>query len=134
MEKSFIPALVLLAMVACQRTEPNPPEPTAQGPGVEIVAPQHGAEVMAERPLTLDYTVRPSINGDHVLIVVDGGPPRIVHHLNGSYPLAGLSPGPHTIVVKEVTRGHGPTGYQSQVLFTARQPPLHTHTATSTLR
>lgn len=111
MNTRFIPVL-LIALTACGDLDGNA---QAANPQVAITAPAPEARLPAHQPIALSYHVDPSVNGDHVHIMVDNGAPVIVKNLGGTYALEGLPPGIHTVRVQEVTRGHGPTGHEARL-------------------
>ena len=63
----------------------------------------------------MKYKVTKSPNGDHVHISVDNGNPDVVRKLEGTYQVGPLSPGDHTITIKEATSNHSPTGVEASI-------------------
>lgn len=86
---------------------------------IEIMSPKNGAQVSADQPVEVKYKVTTSANGDHVHISVDGGRPEVVKQLEGTYKTKPLPTGKHSIVIKEVTGGHSPTGVEASVTVQA---------------
>ena len=90
-----------------------------------LVAPVRAQEALAEisRPAageTLDvfdrievaYRIVPGARGDHSHIYIDDAEVGILRALEGTYPLASLEPGEHTICVKVVNKAHVPIGVE----------------------
>ena len=88
-----------------------------------IISPKTGAVLQSGSESKLEYNLHLSQNGSHLHVYVDDGNPIIVRNVSGcpcSMTLPALSPGKHTIVIKEATAGHSPTGVESSVTVTAK--------------
>ncbi|HSM98431.1 MAG TPA: hypothetical protein VLS47_05395 [Gallionella sp.] len=90
---------------------------------ITISAPADGAVLQSGSGNKLAFNVHLSPTGNHVHIYVDEQSPIVFRDV-GSCPcsieLPKLSPGKHSIVVKEATSGHAMTGVQSSVTATVK--------------
>ena len=90
---------------------------------ITITSPVNDAVLQSATGNKLEFNVHLSPNGNHVHVYVDDQDPiviRDVSHCPCSVPLPKLSSGKHTIVVKEATSGHAPTGVQGSVTATVK--------------
>jgi hypothetical protein len=90
---------------------------------ITITSPANGAVLKSGSGNKLEFNVHLSPNGNHVHIYVDDQDPivdRNVSHCPCSIDLPDLSPGKHTIVVKEATVSHALTGVQGSVTATVQ--------------
>lgn len=90
---------------------------------ITITSPADNAVLQSATGNKLDFNVRLGPNGNHVHIYVDDQAPivfRDVSHCPCSLDLPKLSPGKHTIVVKEATSSHAMTGVQGSVTATVK--------------
>jgi hypothetical protein len=90
---------------------------------IKIIAPQSGAELSSEHGDELKYDVQLSPDGNHLHVYVDDNRPIIDHQVSGcpcSITLPTLSPGQHTVAVKEATKSHHLTGVMSSVTFSVK--------------
>jgi len=87
----------------------------AQNASVTISSPMEGATLSAMAQNKLVYEVVPGPRGDHVHLYVDDKEVAVVRQLKGSHALATLSPGPHSICIKVVDKGHTPIGVEQCV-------------------
>ncbi len=87
---------------------------------IKIIAPQDGKVLKSERGDKLKYDVQLSPDGNHLHVYVDGNKPIIDHKVKGcpcAITLPPLSPGKHTVAIKEATKHHHLTGLASSVTF-----------------
>lgn len=87
---------------------------------IKIIAPKDGKVLKSERGDKLKYDVQLSPDGNHLHVYVDDNRPIIDHKVKGcpcSITLPPLSPGKHTVAVKEATKHHHLTGLASSVTF-----------------
>lgn len=99
-----------------------PPVFAADG-SISILSPKDGATVMGSAQNALEFNLKQSPQGHHLHVYVDDNKPIIVRQVTGcpcKVELPALSPGQHTVVVKEATAGHAPTGVEATVHFTAK--------------
>lgn len=91
----------------------------AAGKGsITITAPVNDAVLQGAKGNKLEFNVKLSPNGSHVHIYIDNQQPivyRDVSHCPCSVDLPQLTPGKHTIAVKEATSSHALTGLESSV-------------------
>lgn len=90
---------------------------------VTILSPKNGAVLANGMGDKLEYDVHLSPNGNHLYVYVDDASPIIVRnvsHCPCSMELPPLSPGRHTIAVKEATASHDLTGVQGVVTVTVK--------------
>lgn len=90
---------------------------------ITITSPANGAMLKSGSGNKLDFDVHLGPTGNHVHIYVDDQNPivfRDVSHCPCSIDLPKLSPGKHTIVVKEATSSHALTGVQGSVTATVQ--------------
>ncbi len=88
---------------------------------ITILSPKNGA-VIHSRTM-LEFNVHPDPGGHHPHIYIDGGKPiidRDANHCPCRIDLPKLSPGKHTIIIRESTAGHTLTGAQATVHVTVR--------------
>lgn len=108
----LLPLAYLLAVLAA------PASVQAAEAFVKITAPAEGAKLDSMALAKLAYEVRPGPKGDHVHVYVDGKEVGILRQLKGSYTLETLAPGPRSICVKVVNKGHVPIGVEQCVKVT----------------
>ena len=85
-----------------------------------ILAPVNGADLASGSGNTLRYIVALTPDGDHLHVYVDDQKPIIDEDVTNcpcSIELPTLSPGMHTVAVKEATKDHHLTGLQGKVSF-----------------
>ncbi len=90
---------------------------------ITITSPANGAVLQSGTGNKLEFSVHLSPEGNHVHIYVDDQHPivdRDISHCPCSIDLPNLSPGNHTIVVKEATSSHALTGVQGSVTATVK--------------
>ena len=90
---------------------------------IAILAPTNGAVLKSDAENKLEFNPKLGPKGNHVHIYVDDQSPivdRDVGYCPCSIALPKLSPGKHTIVVKEATASHTLTGVQSSVTVTVK--------------
>ncbi len=90
---------------------------------ITISAPANGAVLQSGSGNKLEFNVHLSPNGNHVHIYVDDQHPiidRDIHNCPCSIDLPDLSPGKHTIAVKEATVSHALTGVEGSVTVTVK--------------
>jgi hypothetical protein len=95
----------------------------ADAGSITITSPANGAMLPSDTGNKLEFNVHLGPNGNHVHIYVDDQNPivfRDVSHCPCSIDLPVLSPGKHTIVVKEATSSHAMTGVQASVTATVK--------------
>ena len=109
-------AFVLLALAG--------PVSAADSTGsITITSPANGAVLQSTTGNKLEFNVHLSPNGNHVHIYVDDQDPivdRDISRCPCSIDLPKLSPGKHTVVVKEATSGHAMTGVQGAVTVSVK--------------
>lgn len=87
---------------------------------IKIIAPTDGKVLNNGRGDKLKYDVKLSPDGNHLHVYVDNNRPIIDHKVKGcpcAITLPPLSPGKHTVAVKEATKHHHLTGLMSSVTF-----------------
>lgn len=104
--------LVLVLAVAALGAVAARAEGTAS---IQILSPADHAQLDADESYALEYAVTLGPKDDHFHVWVDGDRSPGIHDLKGSYRLPKLSPGPHTITLKLVDKGHVPTGPQKSI-------------------
>ena len=90
---------------------------------ITILSPTNDAVLQSDMENKLKFSVHLSPRGDHLHIYIDDQNPIINRDLSRcpcSIVLPRLSPGKHTIVVKEATSGHVLTGVQGSVTATVK--------------
>lgn len=90
---------------------------------ISITAPANGAMLQSGSGNKLEFNVHLSPNGNHVHIYVDDQSPiidRDIHNCPCSIDLPTLSPGKHTIAVKEATVSHALTGVEGTTTVTVK--------------
>jgi hypothetical protein len=95
----------------------------ADAGSITITSPANGAMLKSGSGNKLDFNVHLGPNGNHVHIYVDDQSPivfRDASHCPCSIDLPNLSPGKHTIVIKEATSSHALTGVQGSVTATVQ--------------
>ncbi len=116
--------IVAALMLACSKGDSSKTpaaSATAGGSvGVKILMPVDRSKINADS-VTVTYEVKPSPNGDHIHVYVDDRKPDVLRKLKGDYDIAGLTPGEHTVAIKEVNAGHTPTGHDAVVHFTVEK-------------
>jgi hypothetical protein len=114
--KSLLVGLVLIAFAG--------PVLAADSAGsITIISPANGAVLSSGSGNKLEFNVHFSPNGNHVHIYVDDQNPivfRDAGHCPCTADLPELSPGKHTIVVKEATVSHALTGVQGSTVVTVK--------------
>ena len=85
---------------------------------IKIISPMDNSKVSAGT-VAVQYEVRPSPSGDHIHMYVDDRKPDVLRRLKGTYDVEDLSPGEHTITIKEANAGHTPTGHEASVHIVA---------------
>jgi hypothetical protein len=96
---------------------------TAATGSITITAPVNDASLQSGKGNKLEFNVKLSSSGNHVHIYIDDHQPivyRDVSHCPCSVDLPQLTPGKHTIAVKEATSSHALTGLESSVTATVR--------------
>lgn len=90
---------------------------------ITITSPADGAVLQSAMGNKVDFDVHLNTQGNHVHIYVDNQKP-IVYQDVGRCPcsvdLPDLTPGKHTIAIKEATSSHALTGIQSIVTVTVK--------------
>ena len=117
----FLP-LTLTGIVSAQAAD-SPLMLAASGGALSITSPADGAMLNSGSGNKLEYNVTLSPNGNHIHVYVDDMRPIIVRKVSGcpcSMDLPDLSPGKHTIVMKEATSGHSLTGLEASVSVTVK--------------
>ena len=87
---------------------------------IKIIAPTDGKVLESERGDKLKYDVQLSPDGNHLHVYVDSNKPIIDRKVKGcpcAITLPPLSPGKHTVAIKEATKHHHLTGLASSVTF-----------------
>ena len=95
----------------------------ADAGSITITSPANGAMLASGSGNKLDFNVHLGPNGNHVHIYIDDQNPivyRDVGHCPCSIDMPDLSPGKHTIVIKEATVSHAMTGVQASVTATVK--------------
>jgi hypothetical protein len=95
----------------------------ADGGSITIISPQNGAMLQSGSGNKLSFNVHLSPSGNHVHIYVDDQSPiidRDIHNCPCSIDLPDLSPGKHTIAVKEATVSHALTGVEGSTTVTVK--------------
>lgn len=95
----------------------------ADSGSITILSPKAGSVLQSGVVSKLEYNLHLSPEGNHLHVYVDDGNPIIVRNVSGcpcSMTLPALSPGKHTIVIKEAKAGHSPTGVEGSVTVTAK--------------
>ncbi len=90
---------------------------------VSIISPKKDAVLKSDAANKLEFDVKLGPNGNHVHIYVDNGSPivdRDIGYCPCTIDLPKLSPGKHTIAVKEATAAHALTGAQATVTVTVK--------------
>jgi hypothetical protein len=90
---------------------------------ITISSPANGAMLQSGNGNKLTFNVHLSPNGNHVHIYVDDQSPiidRDIHNCPCSIDLPDLSPGKHTIAIKEATVSHALTGVEGVVTATVK--------------
>jgi hypothetical protein len=90
---------------------------------ITIISPANGAMLQSGSGDKLEFNVHLSPNGNHVHIYVDDQSPivdRDIHNCPCSIDLPDLSPGKHTIAVKEATVSHALTGVEGSTTVTVK--------------
>ncbi len=90
---------------------------------IAIISPAKDAVLKSDAENKLEYNIKLSPKGNHVHIYVDNQDPIIERDVGNcpcSIVLPKLSPGKHTITVKEATASHTLTGVQGSVTVTAK--------------
>ncbi len=114
---------ILVFLSACSYEEGSSASKAVSGgpPGaVKIISHKDGDTVAANTAFVMEYEVTRSSGGDHLHIYIDGGKPDLVSEMKGSYEVATLSAGEHTIAIKEMTSGHSPTGSEAVIKIIAQ--------------
>lgn len=106
MRLSRIHPILGAALLACSQLS------LAENGSVKITSPVDGSKLDATVQNELVYEVTAGPKGDHVHLYVDNREVAILRQLKGSHALATLSPGPHDICVKVVTKSHAPIGVE----------------------
>jgi hypothetical protein len=117
--KQFNKLFVGFALVALT----SPVFAASSAGSIIITSPANGAVLHSGSGNKLEFSVHLSPDGNHVHIYVDDEHPivdRDVSHCPCSIDLPQLSPGKHTIVVKEATSSHALTGVQGSVTTTVQ--------------
>jgi hypothetical protein len=90
---------------------------------ISITAPANGAVLSSGSGDKLEFNVHLGPTGNHVHIYVDDQSPiidRDIHNCPCSIDLPMLSPGKHTIAIKEATVSHALTGVEGTVTVTVQ--------------
>jgi len=87
---------------------------------LKILTPADHAQLDADEAYPLEYAVVLGPGDDHFHVWVDGERSPGIHDLKGSYRLPKLAPGPHTITLKLVDKGHVPTGPEKTIQVTSK--------------
>ena len=90
---------------------------------VTITSPASDAVLASGQGNKLEFTVQLSPNGNHVHIYVDDQKPIVFRDVSNcpcSVDLPQLTPGKHTITVKEASTSHAMTGVQGSVAVTVK--------------
>ena len=97
-------------------------EAAADG-SITITSPADGAVLHSAMGNKVDFDVHLSSKGNHVHVYVDNQKPIVyqdVSHCPCSVDLPNLTPGKHTISVKEASSSHALTGVQGSVTVTVK--------------
>ncbi|OIO54275.1 MAG: hypothetical protein COX57_01675 [Alphaproteobacteria bacterium CG_4_10_14_0_2_um_filter_63_37] len=104
-----------------------PTMPMAQGGegggAITLLSPKQGETLMGGSGVVLRYEVTLGPNGNHLHVYVDDQNPIITHDVTRcpcKVPLPDLTPGKHTVAVKEATSSHTLTGIETSVSFTVQ--------------
>lgn len=95
----------------------------ADSGSITISSPIEGAMLKSGMASKLEYTAHLSPDGNHLHVYVDDRSPIIDRNVNNcpcSIELPAMSPGNHTIVVKEARADHSLTGVQSKVIVNVK--------------
>jgi hypothetical protein len=87
---------------------------------IQILSPDNHAVLDAGESYALEYAITLGPKDDHFHVWVDGERSPGIHDLKGSYRLPKLTPGPHTITLKLVDKGHVPTGPEKTIQVTSK--------------
>lgn len=90
---------------------------------ITILSPANGAMLQSGTGNKLEFNVHLGPNGNHVHIYVDDQSPiidRDVGYCPCSIDLPDLSPGKHTIAVREATVSHAMTGVEGSTTVTVK--------------
>jgi len=90
---------------------------------ITISSPANGAVLASGSGNKLEFNVNLSPDGNHVHIYVDDQRPivdRDIHNCPCSIDLPNLTPGKHTIAVKEATVSHALTGIEGVTTVTVK--------------
>lgn len=85
---------------------------------ITILSPHNGASLDSGSGIALQYNIKLSPDGNHVHVYIDDHSPiidRNVENCPCTITLPDLSPGKHTIVMKEATVSHVLTGVEDKV-------------------
>ncbi|HXO20274.1 MAG TPA: hypothetical protein VOA87_10180 [Thermoanaerobaculia bacterium] len=87
---------------------------------IKILEPADHASLDAGEayPLKYEVTMEPGADHFHVWVDAERGPG--IHDLKGTYTLPKMTPGEHVITIKEVDKGHVPTGLQRSIRVTVK--------------
>ncbi len=95
----------------------------ADAGSITILSPKAGSSLQSGVETKLEYNLHLSPEGSHLHVYVDDGDPIVVRKVSNcpcSMTLPPLSPGKHTIVIKEAKASHSLTGVEGSVAVTAK--------------
>ncbi|MBY0578623.1 MAG: hypothetical protein K2P57_06220 [Burkholderiales bacterium] len=90
---------------------------------ITILSPKDGSTLSSGMGNKLEYNVKLGPTGNHLHVYVDDQDPIVDRNVSGcpcKIDLPDLTPGRHTIVVKEATASHALTGLQTRVSVTVK--------------
>ena len=87
----------------------------AKGASIQIVKPADHANLDSDEAYPLDYQIVLGPGSDHFHVWVDAERGPGIHDLKGTYMLPKMTPGQHVITIKQVDKGHVPTGPQKSI-------------------
>lgn len=92
-------------------------------PLIEVYQPANGSVLAADTDFVVDYAVVRGLEGDYVVIRVDGKNPVRINSRNGRHRMQGLPPGPHTLLIEEYTNDGKRTGGRARISFSMENRP-----------
>jgi hypothetical protein len=82
---------------------------------IQILKPADHADLDSDESYPLDYQIVLGPGSDHFHVWVDADRSPGIHDLKGTYMLPKMTPGQHVITIKQVDKGHVPTGPQKSI-------------------
>lgn len=89
---------------------------------IQVITPKNGGVIQAGVPTKLSYNVKPSSQGRHLQIEIDGQKPDADFKVEGcpcDISLPALPAGKHVIQLKEVKSDHSLTGVSASITVSA---------------